>query len=161
MPMQATTTAPLFSAALRPDRSARLAGGWVALVAAALFASPFAVLVPGMLLPIGVAFAAGVAALSFLSWQQASRRRMRQHVTLWPDQLEVVTTHGKADRQLRRFDPKLVRLVLQRDHNEKVVALRLRSDKELFEIGAFMSPADKSSFAKAFGTALRRARQPG
>ncbi|SEQ22599.1 Uncharacterized membrane protein [Devosia sp. YR412] len=159
MPMQATTTAPLFSAALRPDRSPGVVGGWVALVVATVLASPLVLFVPEMLLPASAAFVAGVVSMSLLSVQQSHRRRMRQQVTLWPDQLEIATSQKKGERVLKRFDPKTVRLILDRDDNEKVLALRLRSGKEEFELGAFLTPQDKSSFAKAFGTALRKARQ--
>jgi len=34
--MQVTTTTPLFAATLRPDRSLRMAGGWIALVLAGI-----------------------------------------------------------------------------------------------------------------------------
>lgn len=159
MPMQATTTVPLFSAALRPDRSPRVTGGWVALVVATLLATPFAILVPEALLPAGAAFFAGTAGMSALSIQQSHRRRMRQQVTLWADQLEIVTSQSKGEPLLQRFDPKTLRLILVRDDNEQAVAMRLRSGKEEVELGAFLSPEDKSSFAKAFGTALRKARQ--
>lgn len=158
MPMQATTTVPLFSAALRPDRSPRITGGWVSLAVAGVLAAPLAVLVGEMLLPIATAFAGGTAAMSFLTWQQGRLRRQTQQVTLWNDQLEVITSSGKGDKVLRRFDPKTVRLMLQRDEHEKAQSLQLRHGKEALEVGAFLSPADKSSFAKAFGTALRRAR---
>ena len=60
---------------------------------------------------------------------------------------------------LRRFAPKTVRLIVVRDENEKTIAVRLRSGKEELELGAFLSPEDRSSFARAFGTALRKARQ--
>jgi uncharacterized membrane protein len=159
MPMQATTTVPLFSAALRPDRSPGVTGGWVALAIATVLATPLAILVPEVLLPAVTAFLAGTASMSALSIQQSHRRRMRQQVTLWADQLEVITSQGKGERVLRRFEPKTVRLVLQRDDSEKTIAMRLRSGKEEFELGAFLSPEDKSSFAKAFGTALRKARR--
>ena len=158
MPMQATTTTPLFSAALRPDRSPKIVGGWVGLSAATLLAAPFAVLVPEMLLPIGAAFGGGIAGMSWMTWQQAQRRKLSQQIILWVDQLEVVTRIGKGERKLRRFDPRSVRLVLQRDEQEKTVAMHLRHGKESLEIGSFLSSADKSSFAKAFGTALRQAR---
>lgn len=159
MPMQATTTVPLFSAALRPDRSPGVTGGWVALVIALVLATPLAVIVPEMLLPAGTALVAGTAGMSALSLQQSKRRRMRQQVTLWVDQLEIVTSQSKGDRVLKRFDPKTVRLILLRDDNEKAIAMRLRSGKEEFELGPFLSAEDRSSFAKAFGTALRKARQ--
>jgi len=67
MPMQATTTTPLFSAALRPDRSPRVAGGWIALLAAALMAAPLGVAMPELLLPGGVAFLIAIAWLSVMS----------------------------------------------------------------------------------------------
>lgn len=159
MPMQATTTVPLFSAALRPDRSPKIVGGWVSLVVATILAAPLAVFVGEMLLPLGIAFVAGTAAMSFLTWQQSRLRRQTQQVTLWNDQLEVITSSGKGEKVLRRFDPRTVRLMLERDEHEKAQSLTLRHGKDAVEIGAFLSPADKSSFAKAFGTALRKARQ--
>ena len=159
MPMQATTTTPLFAAALKPDRSPRIVGGWVAFAVAAVAAAPLAVLVPGVLLPAAVAFGIGGAGMTALSLRQSRRRRLTQQVTLWADQLEVATTERSGARTLRRFDPKTVRLVLQRDDNEKAVAMRLRAGKDELELGAFLKPEDRSSFARAFGTALRRARQ--
>jgi uncharacterized membrane protein len=159
MPMQATTTTPLFAAALKPDRSPRLVGGWVAFALAGIATTPLAVLVPGVLLPATVAFAIGGASLAALSVRASRQRRVAQQVTLWADQLEIVTIDPQGARLLRRFDPKTVRLVLERDENEKAVGMRLRSGKDEFELGAFLKPEDRSSLARAFGTALRRARQ--
>ena len=159
MPMQATTTTPLFAAALKPDRSPRIMGGWLAFAIAVVAATPLAVLVPEVLVPAAAAFGIGGAGMTALSLRQSRRRRLTQQVTLWADQLEVVTVESNGARVLRRFDPKTVRLVLDRDDNEKAVAMRLRTGKDVFELGAFLKPEDRSSFARAFGTALRRARQ--
>nr|WP_295891289.1 DUF2244 domain-containing protein [uncultured Devosia sp.] len=159
MPMQATTTTPLFAAALKPDRSPRLVGGWVAFALAGIATAPLAILVAEVLLPATAAFAIGGAGLTALSLRASRRRRVAQQVTLWADQLEIVTTDVQGTRLLRRFDPKTVRLLLDRDANERAVRMRLRSDKDEFELGAFLKPEDRSSLAKAFGTALRRARQ--
>ncbi|MET3927679.1 DUF2244 domain-containing protein [Devosia sp. 2618] len=159
MPMQATTTIPLFSAALKPDRSPRLAGGWITLTLAAIVAMPFAIVVPDTLLPIAVAFIVGTASLTMLSVRQSRLQRLTQHVTLWADQLEIASIDAKGARTLRRFDPKAVRLVLRRNENEQATAMHLRAGKEDMEIGGFLKPEDRSSFAKAFGTALRKARQ--
>ena len=159
MPMQATTTTPLFAAALKPDQSPRLFGGWMAFVLAATAVTPLAVLVPGVLLPTTIAFAIGGAGLVALSARQARRRKLTQQVTLWPDQLEIASTDRHGMRTLRRFDPASVRLVLERDENEKAQAMRLRAGMDEMELGAFLKPEDRSSFAKAFGTALRKARQ--
>lgn len=159
MPMQATTTTPLFAAALKPDRSPRVMGGWLAYAMAGIAATPLAVLVPGAMLPVIAAFGVGGAGLTALTMRQSRRKRLSQQVTLWADQLEVATTNHKGERTLRRFDPRKVRLVLNRDDNEQTMAMRLRDGKDEMELGAFLKPEDRSSFAKAFGTALRRARQ--
>lgn len=159
MPMQATTTQPLFSAALRPDRSPKVMGGWVSLSVATVLAAPLAVIVPEALIPIAAAFTGGVTGMSWMTWHQSRQRKVTQQITLWAEQLEVTTSNGKGDRLLKRFDPRTVRLVLHRDDYERVTIMSLRHGNEALEIGTFLSAADKSSFAKAFGTALRRARQ--
>lgn len=161
MPMQATTTTPLFAAALKPESAPHLLGGWLAYGLAAVAALPLAVLIPEALLPTAAAFGLGGAGLTALSLRQSRHSRMTQQVTLWVDQLEIATTDGKGTRSLRRFDPKGVRLLLERDDNEQVVRLQLRADTETCELGAFLKPADRASFARVFGTALRRARQLG
>ena len=159
MPMQATTTTPLFAATLRPDRPLRLFGGWLAYGLAAIAVMPLVVLVPGIALPAAVAFALGGAGLAGLAVRQSRQRKLAQRITLWPDQLEIASTDRQGARSLRRFDPAHVRLLLDRDVNEKTVALHLRAGQDALELGAFLSPEDRASFAKAFGTALRRARQ--
>ncbi|WP_332689916.1 DUF2244 domain-containing protein [Devosia sp.] len=159
MAMQTTTTTPLFSAALRPDRSLRAAGGWLALGAAAALVTPLVVAVPEFAVPALAGFVLTAAGLVILGMRQARNQRITQQVTLWPEQLEITTVDAKGERMLCRFDPKVVRLVLDRDMNEKTRALTLRSGTESFEIGAFLSPGDKASFAKEFGRALHRARQ--
>ena len=158
MPMQATTTTPLFAAALKPDRSPRIVGGWVVFAVAAVATMPLAVLVPGVLLPAGAAFAIAGAGMTMLSLRQSRQKRVTQQVTLWADQLEVAIIERNGARTLRRFNPKTVRLVLERDEQERTTAMRLRSGKDELELGSFLKAEDRSSFAKAFGTALRRAR---
>ena len=159
MPMQATTTTPLFAATLKPDRSPRLMGGWVAFAVAAIGATPLAVLIPGVLLPTAAAFGIGGTALGVLSLRASRQRRISQQVTLWADQLEIASIDRHGARLLRRFDPKTVRLVLDRDENEKTVRMRLRAGKDEVEVGAFLKLEDRSSLARALGTALRRARR--
>lgn len=159
MPMQATTTTPLFSAALKPDRSSRVTGGWLALGIAAVLASPFALVVADALVPIATAFAGGAAAMSVMTAQQSRRRKQSEQITLWADQLEIVISDGTGEKVLHRFEPRTVRLLLERDEQERTTALRLRSGTIVLQIGQCLSPADRSSFAQAFGTALRQARR--
>lgn len=157
--MQTTTTQPLFSAALKPDALPSLAGGWAAIGLAALVASPVVFLSPEILLPAGIAFGAGGVGLIGLGLYRARRRRRLEQVTLWPDQLEISITDEEGSRSLRRFDPHKVRLILERDANEKTRAIVLQEGETRLEIGRFLRSEERSSFARAFGTALRRARR--
>lgn len=160
MPMQtSTTTSPLFSATLRPDRSLRAAGGWIGLAVAGLFGLPFLIAAPEFLVPGIAGYVLACGGLTAFSLRQARRSRRSEQITVWADQIEIVTTDRGADKAMRRLDPKKVRLVLTRDEEERTTAVHLNHGTERIEIGAFLAVNDKSSFARAFGQALRRARQ--
>ena len=160
MPMQATTTTPLFAAELTPHRSLGPRG--VALVAslcvlfAALPGLAFIALGAWPIIAMMALTAMGIVAALYFSLRQGKRR---EQVTVWADQLEWTATDANGAKTLRRFNPKTVRLLLDRDADEKTIALRLRHGKDELEVGTFLNPDDKSSFAKALGTALRKARQ--
>jgi len=159
MPMQATTTAPLFVAELTPHRRMGAGGIWLlAGLAVLLFAAPgLLLLAPGTIaVMILLALAAsGIAAGLYLGLRQGKRR---ERITVWAEQIEWQVTDRTGARTLRRFAPATARLMLTRDAYERTIAVQLRDGTEVCELGAFMSPEDKSSFAKALGTALRRAR---
>lgn len=159
MPMQATTTAPLFSATLRPDRSLRPAGGWVSLVIAGIVAVPFLIAVPDFLIPGLAAFAIAGGGLVALSLRQSRRDSVSQQITVWPEQIEIALRGPGQLRTLQRLSPRDVRLVLTRDDNERTTAMHLRHGDETIELGGFLAADDKASFARAFGQALRRARR--
>ncbi|MDV3252391.1 DUF2244 domain-containing protein [Devosia sp. BK] len=160
MPMQtSTTTSPLFSATLRPDRSLRAAGGWIGLAVAGLLGLPFLVAVPEFILPGIAGFAIAGGGLTALSWRLSRRAKLVEQITVWSDQVEILTTGPRQEKKLRRLDPKKVRLVLKRDDNERTLAMHLRHGNDLIELGGFLAIGDKSSFARAFGRALRKARQ--
>jgi uncharacterized membrane protein len=160
MPMQtSTTTSPLFSATLRPDRNLTMAGGWLTLVIAGVVAVPVVIAAPDFLLPGMAAFVLATAVMTVLSVRKARSARFEEKLVVWPDQVEITISRPGETQTLRRFDPKSVRLVLDRDENERTLALRLRHGSEEIEIGAFLAVGDRSSFARAFGQALRRARR--
>lgn len=157
--MQVTTTSPLFAATLRPDRSLRMAGGWLALVLAGIVATPFLIAMPEFLAPGLTALALGTAGLTLQSLRQSRQARISQQITLWADQIEIATTQPGAEKTLQRFDPALVRLRLERDSFERTTGIFLKSGDSDIALGPFLSTADKASFARAFGAALRKARR--
>lgn len=159
--MQATTTTPLFAATLRPDRSYKTAGGWLGLVLAGIVGAPLLITIPEFLLPglAGLGLASG--GLITFGLRQQRRGRQVQQVTLWPDQLEIASSGHGGDRQMQRFEPSKVRLRLMRDEFERTTGIFLRHEQGELELGSFLGRDDKSSFAKAFGAALRQARRTG
>ncbi|MEO9297062.1 DUF2244 domain-containing protein [Devosia alba] len=157
--MQATTTTPLFAAELTPNRSLSTRGAWIlfALVAA-LFAAPGLLFLSMGAFPVTVLMgltALAIVAGLFIGLRQGKRR---ERITVWAEQIEWQVTDSAGQTTLRRFDPRMVRLVLGRDDYEKTTAVQLRAAEQTHELGSFLSSEDKSSFAKALGTALRRAR---
>ena len=161
MPMQATTTAPLFAAQLTPHRSL----------------SP-----RGMRFVIGlVAALAALPGLIFFSLGRLAGRRLHRGSTcspspgpctprcarasgasrsrLWPDRLEVRHHRRQGHRNGQRLQPQDAcgwsSTAISTSAPRRCM---LRTAQGETEIGAFLGPDDRSSFAKAFGTALRKAR---
>jgi uncharacterized membrane protein len=154
-----TQAKPLFAATLTPHRSLGRRGLRIVLAAFAVLAS----------IPAMIFFSLGawpvVGFLGFdvlLVWWALSASvrdgRRYEEVTLWPDQLELRQVSGRGEQKLLRFNPLFVKLVIDRDFNERTLALHLRTREADVEIGAFLNADDKASFAKVFGTALKRAR---
>ena len=159
MPMQATTTTPLFSAELTPHRALG-AGGVVALVGlgALVLFLPALTLLSVHFVPIIMAMLVIIVGAAGWSYLALAKGKRREQIVVWANQIEWTATDTNGARTLRRFDPKTVRLLLQRDSHEKTIGVRLRSGTEEVEIGGFLHTDDKASFAKALGTALRKAR---
>ena len=161
MPKMTTQTQarPLFAAKLTPHRSLGRKGFRVVIMLAAVLAT-----VPGIIFfSMGAWPIVGFLGLDIaLIWwaMSASRRdgKRYEEVTLWPDQLEIKQVDGVGKETLSRFNPYFVKLVVDRDFNERTVGLHLRTRDRDVVLGQFLNQDEKSSFAKAFGTALKRAR---
>jgi uncharacterized membrane protein len=154
-----TQARPLFAARLTPHRS--LSPHGIRIVVGLLAALA---LLPGLIFylsgawPVVGFMGLDVLALYFaLTWSFREGRRYEQ-VTLWADRLEVKRVSAKGDEEKQEFNPFFVRLRIDRDFDEHVTAITLRSREGDFPVGAFLNPDDKASFAQAFGTALRKAR---
>ncbi|MDP1730893.1 MAG: DUF2244 domain-containing protein [Devosia sp.] len=154
-----TQARPLFAATLTPHRSLSRRGFRVVVALIAVLAG-----IPGMVFfSLGAWPIVGFLGLDvLLIWwalgtSMTSGKRYEE-VTLWPDQLELRQVSARGGEQVLRLNPFVVKLVIDRDFNERTTALRLRTRERDIEIGAFLNPDDKASFAKVFGTALRKAR---
>ncbi len=150
---------PLFAATLTPHRSLSRRGLRILIAFVAVGAS-----IPGMIFfSLGAWPIAGFLGLDVLAVWWALSASMREgkryeKVTLWPDELELTRVTARGKEELLRFNPFFVKLVIDRDYNERTTALHLRTRDSDTEIGSFLNADDKASFAKAFGTALKKAR---
>ena len=159
MSMQATTTAPLFSARLTPHRSLSRRGVWMVVALAGVLA-----LIPGTVFfamgawPVIGFMGLDVLAIAWAMHASFARGKRGEQVTLWKDRLDLTSTGPKGTATTKRFDPRQVRLVIERDFNERTTGLVLRAGGVDTRIGAFLHPDDLSSFGKALGSALRLAR---
>lgn len=154
-----TQARPLFAATLTPHRSLSRRGYRYVIALACIMAT-----VPGIVFfSMGAWPIVGFLGLDLIAiwWALSSSmqaRREYEEVTLWPDQLEVKQVSATGKSRLSRFSPVLVKLVIHRDFHERVIGLHLRSGDTDLVIGDFLSTDEKSSFAKVFGTALKKAR---
>jgi uncharacterized membrane protein len=154
-----TQAKPLFAATLTPHRSLSPAGKRVVVGLIAAMA-----LVPGALFYVAGAWPViGFMGLDVLGIWLALTLSMRtgktcEMLTLWPGALELRKISAKGSEEVLSFHPLEVRFVIDRDFNERVTALWLRERDRRVALGDFLSPDEKLSLSKAFGTALRRAR---
>lgn len=152
---------PIFAATLTPHRALSRRGLRIVVAVIAVLAS-----IPGIIFfALGAWPIVGFLGLDVLAvyWAfSASMRdgRRREQITLWPDALEILATGGNGRVTRSEFAPFHVRLVIDRDFEERTTRLRLRQDERELVIASFLNPEDKASFAKAFGSALRKARNP-
>jgi len=150
---------PLFAALLTPHRSLGPRGIRIVVAVYAVLAS-----VPGLyFFATGAWPIVGFLGLDVLVLWWALSASLRsgkafEEVTLWPDNLEIRHVTPKGQARQHAFNPFWVRLHVERDHEDRVTRLALRVRSEELEIGAFLNPDDKASFAKVFSQALHRAR---
>ena len=154
-----TQARPLFAATLTPHRSLTRRGYRYVIALACVMAS-----IPGIVFfsmggwPIVGFLGLDVLAIGWALAASMKSGKQYEVVTLWPDELEVKQVAASGKAEITRFNPFFVKLVIDRDFNERTTALHLRSRETDLTIGAFMNPDDKASFAKVFGTALKKAR---
>jgi uncharacterized membrane protein len=161
MPKMTTQTQarPLFSARLTPHRSIGERGYRVVIAVVAVAATVPLITFSSMgAWPIVGFLGLDVALIAWAMWAALNEGKRYEQVTLWRDQLELKQVDGTGKETLVRFNPRFVKLVVDRDYNERTTGLHLRTRDRDVVIGAFLNQDEKSSFAKAFGTALKRAR---
>ena len=157
--MTETHKSPLFAALLTPHRSLGITGIRRVVAVYAVLAA-----IPGLYFFFTGAWpVVGFLGLDVLALYWALSASLKsgeafEEVTLWPDSLEVRHVTARGGERRHAFNPFWVRLDVTKDHEKRVTRLALRVRGEVLEIGAFLNPDDKASFASVFSQALYRAR---
>ena len=159
MTSDANENKPVFAARLTPYRSLGPVGiRHVVLLFAAMAAVPGYYFLSAGLWPIVGALGLATLVLWWALSASLATGRTYEEVTLWRDALKVRHVTHKGRERHHAFNPFWVRFHIARDHEDRVTRMTLSHRDEALEIGAFLNPDDKASFARAFGRALHRNR---
>ncbi|TCT44533.1 putative membrane protein [Martelella mediterranea] len=160
-PVQAASgEPPVFSAELFPHRSLGRKGFRVLLAVAALGFLPNTV----YFLAEGAWPIAVFCAVTFLGLYGAFRlsyrsARTREYVWLSPHQIRVCKYAPSGRVFEAGFNPLWTRFIVDHHPEFGITGMRLTSSGETVEIGAFLNPEDRESFAKALRSALASVKQ--
>jgi uncharacterized membrane protein len=80
--------------------------------------------------------------------------RRYEEIAVWPDKMTFrrVSPSGKSLELI--FNPFWTRFLVERHEEFGITAMKLRQSGKEIELGSFLNPDDRNSFAVAFGAAL-------
>lgn len=151
---------PIFAARLIPHRSLSRKGFILLMlfVGATCFASGILFLSMGAW-PVFGFF--GLDALLIWGAFKLNYRSARafEEIAVWQDAIEFRQVSPAGRAQTHRLNPFWTRFVVERHEEFGIMRMALREKGREFDIGSFLNPPDRASFAAAFDAALSRARQ--
>ena len=84
--------------------------------------------------------------------------RTVEEISIWRDELRIQKTHPSGKIKTHTFNPFWTRFCINRHEEYGIMRMFLISKKRELDIGSFLNPSDRDSFAKAFGSALSKAK---
>ncbi len=150
---------PEFEAVLTPHRSLSKTGFIILMifVSVSCFASGIFFLIAGAW-PVMITMGLDVLAIWVAFKLNYRSARQYEEIKIWSHQVVVrkVSPSGKAIEHL--FNPFWTKFDVQRHEEFGVTAMKLREKERVLEVGSFLNPADRTSFANAFALALAKVR---
>ncbi len=150
---------PIFAARLSPYRSLGRTGFilLMSFVAVTCFVSGMLFLVVGAW-PVFFFFGLD-AFLIWLAFKMSYRSgRAWEEVAVWKHELELRQFTPSGKRTVHTFNPFWARFVVDRHDEIGITRMSLVERGRSVDIGMFLNPVDRESFAEAFSEALARAR---
>lgn len=87
--------------------------------------------------------------------------RAREEIEVSPAEIRIRRVSARGTVATESLNPAWARLTIDRVEDEGVVRIALASHGRSVEIGRFLGPVERESFAAAFGAALATARAGG
>lgn len=150
---------PIFSAVLTPYRSLGRQGFFVLMLCIGLIC--FASGLPFLLLgawPVLLFFGLDVLLVWFAFRMNYRAARAFEEVEVFPETVTIRQVSAAGKVRTHEFNPYWARLSVHRIEDEGVVRITLTSHGRSLDVGTFLNPPDKESFAHAFARALSEAR---
>lgn len=151
---------PVFAAQLVPHRSLGRKGFRVLLLLTGMVCFLYSMffIITGAW-PIGLFFGLDFFLLyvAFKLNYRAARRR--EEVTVWRTRLAVRKYSPSGQMEEHVFNPFWARFRVRRHGEFGILSMSVSGEGRMTDIGSFLNPDDRESFAKAFKGALARVRQ--
>lgn len=152
---QALREPPVFEALLTPHRSLDRRGFTVlALITSALcFAHAVVFLIMGAW-PIVAFFVLDLGLLYGAFWLNYRSGRVSETVRVSRDDLKITKRAASGRSAEHRFNPFWARFQVARHDEIGITAMRVVGEGRNTDVGSFLNPEDRESFARAFAGAL-------
>jgi uncharacterized membrane protein len=151
----ANSSRPVFAAELFPHRSLGRKGFRVMLALMGTFCMGYGILfVIRGAWPIGIFFGADFFLLYGAFWLNYRSGRVREEVTVSRTDVSIRKFSPSGRMVEHRFNPFWTRFLVRRHSEIGVVSMHVRDRSHDTDVGSFLNPEDRESFAKAFKRAL-------
>lgn len=150
---------PVFSAMLTPHRSLSK-GGFIVLmifVSMSCFASGMFFLIAGAW-PVMITMGLDVLAIWIAFKLNYRSGRQSEEISMWSHLITIKTKNPSGKISEHSFNPFWAKFHVDRHVEFGVTGMRLREKGAELELGNFLNPDDKDSFASAFTLALAKVR---
>ena len=150
---------PLFAARLTPYRSLGRRGFLILMILFGLscFVSGMVFLTIGAW-PVFGFFGLDVLLLYIAFKVNYRSARAFEEIAIWREAIEFRQVAPSGRATVHRFNPFWLRFIVERHEEFGITRMALREKDREVDIGGFLNPADRDSFATAFARALSRAR---
>ncbi len=153
---------PFFEAVLTPHRSLSPEGvNFVLWIVGTLAAMASLALVLMGVWPAPILLSLPVIFLWLAFKHNIATADTYEEISVSPTEVRLKHVSHKGEIQEFVLNPFHMKLQIERDEGIGVTRILVRSGKLFLVVGAFLNPADKTSFAAAFSQALHSARNRG